>query len=387
MGQRGVITALSALTMTALASSVAASEPAAIGWTQPVTIRTAGGVTLQDADFSGGHVAIAWQEPGLTAPKVRFVTSVNGGDSFVLDVKRANARQAAVDICGAFGLRGVYAHRVSSGNWAIERVMGSFLPGGGVWQFDGVAPSPFVQRDPDVACAGGRTFVSWFERGEDPGERLLVAHELGTGEGGFSDPISLGDGLDSESLPGSLAVAGVNDTAYAAFVRSNGQLYVKRWTIGAGPGYPLAGHPATVVGSGSIDEPAWSAVIAAAGDRVAVAWIRCNSLRFRVSNDRGQTWGPVRYYEGSPGCVADFWDPPRSINIRGDRIAVTYIAYGLGSPSVGLVRTTSDFASFSVETIAGDQDEHLVGYVTAAGTVKLAAAFDTGDRIRFRRQE
>jgi hypothetical protein len=388
MGWGGVVTALGALTMIGMASTAAATEPAAISWTQPLTIRAADGVKLQDADFSGRHVAVTWQEPGASAPKVRFVTSVNSGDSFVLDVKAAEARQAAVDICGGYGLRGVYAHRVAPGNWVVERVMGSFLPGGGVWEVNDVSPSPLTQRDPDVACAGGRTFVGWIEQGEGPGEQLVVAHELHTGDGGFSDPVSLGGGLDGEFFSSSLTLAGVSDTAYAAFVRSDGRLYVKRWTIGAGPGHAVTGHPATAIGGGSADDPAWSAVIAAAGDKVAVAWIRCNALRFRVSNDRGQTWGPVRYHIGGPGCVEDLWTPPRSINIRGARIAVTYIEYGLfGTPSVGLVRTTNDFASFSDQTIAGDQDEHLVGYVSAEGTVKLAAAFDTGDRIRFRRQE
>jgi hypothetical protein len=144
-----------------------------------------------------------------------------------------------------------------------------------------------------------------------------------------------------------------------------------------------------VIGGGTTDEPVYDAVIAAAGDTVAVAWGRCNNLFTRVSDDGGVSWGPVRSPFGG-GCIEDFFPSPTSINIRGVRIALTYHAFGLfGPPAFHLIRTTDEFMGADPDDrIAGAHDEHLVGYVvTAGGAVRLGDAFDTGDRIRYRRQQ
>jgi hypothetical protein len=187
----------------------------------------------------------------------------------------------------------------------------------------------------------------------------------------------------------SLAVAGVDGMAYAVFARSDGDLRFKRWSIGAGPGFAVTPHPTQVIGGGKLENPASSAVIAARGNKVAVAWFKCGGLFARVSNDRGQTWGPVREVLDHVACFGDFGASQRSIAIRGDRIVIAYIAFGIKSPGwVGIIRTTNNFATFSDDAITQKgHDEHLVGYVTVGGNVKLAAAFDPGDRVRFRRQQ
>ena len=59
----------------------------------------------------------------------------------------------------------------------------------------------------------------------------------------------------------------------------------------------------------------------------------------------------------------------------------------LARPSTDLITTLNDFENRDDDQIAGGHDDHHVGFVTAGGTAKLAAAFDTGDSIRFRRQQ
>lgn len=375
--------ALSMLATAALASTVAAGAPAAISWTPPYNVRGVHNVSLQDADFVNRNVAITWEEPGSGAPRVGIRTSVDRGSTFGPVSIFPAARQSAVDVCGGSELDAVYARQVAPGNWVIERAVGSMAGGG--FAVGDVVPGAGVSRFPDVACAGGRVFVSWFQR-EGSGDRLKVAHALRS-DGVFSAPVDLG--LDDETFYGrSLAVAGVNDTAYVVYTRSDGRLRLKRWTIGGGPGFAVTSHPALLIGPGTPDDSASDAVIAAAGDTVAVAWFRCDGIVARVSNDRGKTWGPLRTVLEHVACGGDFGASQRSIAIRGDRIVITYLAFGIESPGwVGIISTTNDFATLSDVTIAPvGHDEHLVGFVSVGGAARLAAAYDPGDRVRFRRQ-
>jgi hypothetical protein len=135
--------------------------------------------------------------------------------------------------------------------------------------------------------------------------------------------------------------------------------------------------------------PASYAVIDATGNRVAVGWFRCDGVYARVSEDNGATWKPTRKLVDAASCDGDFAASPNSIALRGDRIALAYSAAGaFGGGCICLVRTTTEFASFSDDPIWNDfQPEHLVGYMTFGGNVKLAGAFEKPGIIKFRRQQ
>ena len=341
--RRGTSTVAAAMAaVLALAGTAIAADPNAINWGPPTTLRSANGVELQDADFSKRNVAVAWQEPGSGGPRVRIRTSVASGNAFGPITTFPDARHAAVDIC-ATELHAVYAAKSGSSTWGILQAVGSVDTTGFV--VSPVSGGAGVARFPDVACAGGRVFVSWYQK-EGANDRLLIAHAKRSG-GVFSAPIDLGvdDGTFFERS-NSLAVAGVPGTAYAAFTRSDGQLRFKRWTIGPGPGFAVTPHSTHVIGSGITSNKAADTVIAAAGDKVAVAWFRCNAIYARVSNDRGAHWGPVRKLIQHQACTGDFGAIPMSIAIHGNKIVVTYLAFGLGSPGwVGVFRTADDFAT------------------------------------------
>jgi len=378
------LVATAALTLTvvlAAASPVAAHAP---DWTGRVNVRAADDVQLRDADFSRRNVAITWQEPGAGGPKVGLRTSVDSGASFGPISWVNKSRQSAVDICGGSELNAVYAKKVSSGNWRIDHAVGS-IDGDGFLRTP-VSLAPGVNGYPDVACAGGRVFVSWFQR-DGGGDRLKLAHGI-RNDGAFETPMTLG--FDDETFFGrSLAVAGTSDTAYAVFTKSSGDLRFRSWSIGSGPGFAVTPQATRIIGPASRENSADGAVIAAAGSKVAVAWFKCGGIFARVSNDRGQTWGPVRKVLEHMACDGDFGASQRSIAIRGNRIVISYLAFGIPNVSItGLIRTTNDFATSTDDVITfANRDEHLLGYVTVGGTTRLAAAFDTGDCIRFRRQE
>jgi hypothetical protein len=363
-----------------LAGNVAAAPP---NWTSPKDIRFRNNVELNDAAFADVNVAISWQEPTSGPPRVGIRTSVDSGSGFGPTQFMAGARESAVDICDESELDVVSAHKIGPGNWFIEHAVGSVDGTGFVTT--PVAPTDGLQNNPDVACAGGRVFVSWFER-EGTGDRLFVAHARRTG-GGFSAPIDLGFD-DETSFFSGLAVAGVANRAYATFQRSDGDLRFKRWSVGGAPNFPVSSHPTQVIAPGNANDPASYAVMDAEGSKVAIAWFRCNALYARVSNDRGLTWGPIRKLLDTASCDGDFAAAQSSIAIDGNKIVIAYsAASAFGGGWIGLFRTTNDFASFSDDMITANyHPEHLVGYVTVAGVAKLAAAFERPGVIRFRRQ-
>ncbi len=377
---------LGVLAAAAVSGTATAQVPDAINWGPAATLRHANGVELQDAAFSGRNVAVSWQEPGSAGPRVRIRTSVQSGSAFGPVATFTTARQSAVDIRGGSELHAVYARRYASTNWVIEHAVGSVDTSG--FSVGAVSSTTGVARFPDIACTRSRVFVTWFQK-EGANDRLQVAH-ASKSDLVFSGPVDMG--LDQGSFFGrshSLAVAGVADDAYVAFTRSDGKLRFKRWSVGSGPGFAVTPHATKVIGAGTPGNSAGDTVIAAAGDKVAVAWFKCGGIYACVSNDRGQHWGSPRKVLSHQACTGDFGADQRSIAIHGDRIVITYRAFAIKSPGwVGLISTTNNFVTDTDETIAPvGQDEHLVGFVKVAGTSRLAAAFDPANSVRFRRQQ
>lgn len=373
---------VSMIAVLASAQTITAGQPDGIDWKRAVNVRNADGVQLHDAALVKELVAVVLEEPGTGAPSVSIHTSDVAGKSFVRPVMVPAARQPAVDVCHGVA-EAVYAKKRAAGDWVIKHASGP-IGGLGDFSFRTVAAGPGISRFPDVACTEGRTFASWYHR-EDDGDLLLVAHNKFQGD--FGTPIDLG--LDDRTAFGSrsLAIAGVDDSAYAVFQRSDGKLRFASWSIGDQPAYHVTENPLQVIAPGTPNDSANGAVIAAEGDKVAVAWFRCDAVLARVSNDRGETWGPISTLVSHAACGGDFGAFQNSIAIHDGRIVVSYGAVGLFTGFVGLVSTTNDFATFTDDIIAERyHTEHIVGFVRLAGETKLGAAFDTGDRVRFRRE-
>ena len=366
------------LAVLVMATNVAAAPPM---WTGLKTLHSGDGLTLYDADFAGHNVAAAWQEAEGSSSRVGFNFSDDNGNDFSSPPLTPDARQPAIDQCDGWEPNAAYAEKMGS-SWVIQHTVFEAFDSSFTAQ---VGQNSGNQHDPDIACAGGRTFVSWFRK-VSGGDRLYVAH-ADRGDLDYSTPILLGSDGDPAYFA-DMAIAGVSDYAYVAFRLASGDLRFRRWHVGGSPDYTVTGFPGMIIGPGTSSEPAFQPVIAAQNDKVAVAWMTCSAVVARVSNDNGATWGPIRTLVEHAACDGDFIAAPNSINIRGDRIAVEYSAFGIfGDGDEWLIRTTSDFATFQDDKIADHGHlNHLVGYLTIAGNTKLAAVFQRGENIRFRRQ-
>jgi len=364
-----------------LAATATASP---LGWTAPVNMRVHRNVFLDDAAFHKKDVAVAWQERRSGTTRVGFRTSVNSGASFGSAEYVGHSKDAALDVCGGSVLSAAYSHDVGSGHWQIEYAVRDVAGHG--FDRELVSASPVNQHDPDIACADGRVFVTWYEPAGSSGDRMYVASAKRS-DGVFSTPLDLG--LNDETTYGSsLAVAGVPGHAYVVFTRSDGDLMFKHFSVGGGSALPVSADPEIVIGNGRSNNSADYALVAAEGSKVAVAWFKCGGLFVRVSNDHGATWDPAHKITHVNSCESDLAEGWSSVAIDGGRIIAVYVAAGaFGGGFVDLVDTTTDFASYSDDTILSKFNlEHMAGFVKVGTVHKIAAAFNPFNKVRFRRE-
>ncbi len=356
---------------------------AAISWTSPVVLRAHGTVQVTDADFSGSRASVVWQEPAFEIDQVRIKTSTDGGATWSANTRFGDAANAATDICGS-NVHVVFERHTGPDEtqvvWATRDLSGPDL-----YAVTTVTSGTDFRIEPDVACANGRVFVSWLERDSGETFRLLVSHARPS-DGMFSPPQDLG--ATHEWYPSGIALAASGDMVHALLVRQNGDLRFTRWSIGAGPAFPVTALANQLIIAGSGERDSSVPTIAAEGDTVAIAWQRCSGTYAKVSNDDGSSWGPTRRILHFGCDVADVSSGPNALAIRGDRIALTYSTAGIPNfHRTSLARTTNGFASSRRDTL-GDHEEHFAGFVTIGGSTKVADAFDNPNqsRVKFRRQ-
>jgi hypothetical protein len=265
--------------------SVAVSAAGAFGSWISTKLRDTSGAQLQDADFRGRNVAVAWQEPGGLWVR----TSTDAGDSFAArELVARSGRQAEADICRG-SLFVTYREDVAEGHTiavATREVGGRGFEDAGVL---GVHFSRQRVSQPDVACAGERLFVGWLQRVGDR-DRIMVKHTY-TGaafeRGGATD---LGRASNRYGAAGP-ALAGVSDRAYLVSMHptsggSAPSIVLRRWSVGSG-----ALAPVSYLGAKRISKAGYRPVIAAAGDTVVVAWQGGGQRRPRARERR--PWGDL----------------------------------------------------------------------------------------------
>jgi hypothetical protein len=374
---RRVFAGIGAVTATLVLATgaIAGSGPT---WSTPIDVRvTDKFVHPTDVASSGNAIVAVWNE----GSRIGFKTSDDAGSSFHGVHMISTAQDGRAAICGSLA-KVVFAEEGEDG-WAIGLATGSVA--GGPLTFQQVAASSHELREPDVACTSGRIFVSWRQQTTGENARMWVASAR-LSDGVFGAPTTLG--LTDLFFPAGLVLAAANNKAYAAFVRDDGPLRVKRWTIGAGPGYPLSTGPAVIIGPGTGNRAPYDPEIDASGERVAVTWGKCSSTLARVSTDAGATWGTVKTIEEFGCNVEDAGSSPTGMAVRGSRLALTYAIFGIPNAHIEFLTTsTNGFNSFDTSTL-GEHQNHLAGFVTVSGETKLFDVYSNsaGHRIKFRRQ-
>ncbi|MFN8521394.1 MAG: hypothetical protein U0667_18895, partial [Chloroflexota bacterium] len=328
-----------------------------------------GSVVLEDAAYRGSRVAVGWSTPLAGAgDTIRVRTSSNGGSSFgAPTVVRTHARQASFAWCSDGTLVSAFAHHHDGSGAYLLDVWG--MPGG----TRSITTGATTPRWPDVVCPGP-SHVAWVAWVAD--DVVFLARATTTDPG----------------LPATVVVGTASAMWYGPVLTASGDGVLVAW---AAPSGDIMGRHATatagitlgspfVIGNGSPTHSGATPEIASGGARVVAAWDRCD-VRTRASQDGGATWGTDRRVTDI-GCDAvDVYVAPRSVAVRGTRIAIVYAIGGLGGGEERIVQSTDALAHRTNRRLAGELDEVAIGYAEVGGATRLAVAYDSGAYIRFRR--
>jgi len=372
------VTILGMLTV-AMAIFVGASPAAAVTWTR-TTLANVTGINLQDASFTGHDVAVAWQQPG---PLTKVRLSSNDGSSFTAAVTMpGHSRQASTDICGGdayIAYARDYSDATHPNLWLIEIQVRSMS---GAYRGQTMAWPDATARgqNPDVACAGGRLFVTWEQRVGSEWHVYVNQALRSAPDFSGATPVDLGQIGANAGEP---AAAGATTRAYVAYPTPAGRIRIHRWGIESGPGYTVTNlGEQTLAGPGTNGIPR----LAATGTRVVAAWYRCGDARVRVSTDRGAVWGAGKtIFNGT--CGSEFGGEPLNVAIHGSRTVVSYHYFnGFSNQQDRMISTTNDFSTWSDHHTYTSSGPLLLGFVSPSGTTKLAGAIATGSILRYLRQ-
>lgn len=372
-----------------LGGATALAGDGRVSWDR-TTLQDASKAILQDASFAGSRVAVVWSEPRRRS----FVrTSTTAGDAFAgRELVASSSRQTDLDICGddlyvSYARDHVNRRRIDVATREMKATGFARAP---------VSFGNGPARDPEVACAGGRLFVSWLQR---VGSRfkLHVDHarrtDLRSGFGGsFQNLGRVARGFGSRPLEP--VMAGVKDRAYIAWPKGGAPgfgdyIMFDRWSVGSGPGYAVNDLSGRRLGKG------FDPVIAAIGNKVVVAWGKSSRrffqplLKIRVSQDRGASFEPTRTIE-IPAAAAGL--DSVAIAPDGSRIVLAYTIGFEEEPQTPdderMLSTTDDFETYKDKALLADRDGFVLGIVRVEGRDTLAAAADKGvRRIIFLRQQ
>ncbi len=375
------------------AALLIATAPAmAGGFGGTSVLRTAAaGTQIRVGDIAarGAGVVVGWQENAPGGTKAVYLRRSNdGGATFRSAVKLDTrpSREIQVDVCDGWAWAASTVKE--AGSWFVALDKRALV--GGVHGSYALSPSTQV-RGPDVACAGERLVVAWFQK--VGGTWRVKLHARGVNDEFKGDQL---DEIDLDLGPGDmregLALAGTGDHVFLAWFNGS-DFKFRRWDIGPGPVYSLgnastANLPDLVYGR----DPK----IGVSGDRLVLAYMNRADLRARVSTDAAASWEPGRILEDMP-FPSEVGAYPTSADVIGTRIVVAgTIVGGLFDDLNGegfLVRSTNDGGSWNRVPGSTKADGQVVGaYRGTAGSPKLVEAWDKWiadpavHKLRFQRE-
>lgn len=359
-----------------------AAPVAALGWSDPVTLSALApskSVYVRDIAARGASVAVAWEErpvSGNRAVYLRWSTATGGAWQPRVRLSTRIQLEPRIDICG--GSVWATSRIEASDAWLIEldrrglsSSSASSAPVSGVGEV----------RGPDIACAGPRLAIAWFEKVDGVWKVRLRARAVTGGLATYS--ATLGKGSPSRGL----AVAGTPDRIYVGWYQGK-TFRLRRFAIGGGPQAAVSS-----LGTRSVGLAADGGVprLGAAGARVGLAFMSGGNTYASVSRDRGGSFGVRRRLLSA---AFEITSVPGQVDVRGSTVIVaasdSYVGYGYGH----VFRSVNDGASWSkVPGATRPGGAMVAAFASPGGATRIVEAWDTSysfpeqERVRFRRQQ
>jgi hypothetical protein len=369
------------ITVLAVASLAIPAPAMAAGWTDPATLNQldpSRRIFVRDIATRGESVAVAWEEQPVTGARAVYLRwSTDTGGTWQPRVRLSTSRQleARLDVCN--GSVWAASRIEASGQWLIRLDRRGLASGS-------ASSSPISAvgdvRGPDIACAGPRLAIAWFQKAAGVWRVRLQARGVSGGLATYN--ATLGRGAPSRGL----AVAGTPDRLYVAWYRGD-RLKLRRFAIGGGPQARLTSlGTATIAGA----DDGYRLRLGAAGDRVGMAYTRSGHTYARVSTDGAASFGAHRRIVSAGFEVVT---EASHVAVRGSAVIVSASVQFIGTGWGFLYRTRDEGASWSeVRGSMRTGGAMVAAFGTRNGVTRIVEAYDTSysvpfqERVRFRRQ-
>jgi len=174
-------------------------------------------------------------------------------------------------------------------------------------------------RDVSVTCVGNDLIaIGWLEKKADKYRARVMLRSTQTL--GTTPKFKRTYNLGTAEFGSGLAIAGTTHSLAVAFVRG-GDMRLKRFSIGDGIPPSVTRHALQTIATKEVREP----VLAASGERMAVAWSASGRVKAKVSTDLGKTFSGPRVLVPTGGLKKR--SRPYSVDVVGDRIVVEAAAW------------------------------------------------------------
>ena len=395
IGRRGGPAAVIALGAVLTLSATVLAEA---GYSRPITLRTApagAGLELEDIAATGRRISVVWEEIQGEDSLVRVRTSTDGGGTFrpqrLVDDRHASS--ASTDVCAghawvahSFRLPG----HPSDSDGLIVAGLALSGPGKGGELIVESGGSQDVDET-DFACVGHRRRgVAWVDRDFEGTSTVHVRFLPFTRDVEGPAPREVERSFPASGLT-SVALAAAGNRVWLAWETANSRIRIKPFDVGPAPDFAVTARPAVTLSDSG--RTTGSVAIGAAGQRLLVAYGIDTDTFARLSTDRAASFGPRRkLLDGIDG--GDLITTAMSADVRGDRAVVHAAELGGLEELVTIAhrfRSSDDGMSWS--DAQRDSDGFRMGALSAVpGATRLVEAWDrsTSDadpkRIRFHRQ-
>ena len=248
----------------------------------------------------------------------------------------------------------------------------------GFWDVIPVSTNADIGRRPTVVHTTGRVFVVYQAR-ISGAFRVLIQNTL-TDEGVFGGTSNLGSAPWSNGAPHADAT---NSRLHVVW--SDGNVRLKRASLGGGPGYSVNWQATQNLGPGE------SPIVVTGGMRVVIFYYRNGDTWVRVSENSGGSFAAAeKLMDGDPKVYVY---QPESAAISGTRVVVSVLGGGDAFGTGHRLQSFDGGETWSTTTSNPNfSDWRKLAFTSEAGSAKLAELwfddlFEDNNKIVYRRQD
>jgi hypothetical protein len=297
----------------------------------------------------GESVYVVWEDDESGIDEIRFVKSIDSGDSFAIPVTISDPSTDSFDpqISTSEGAEEIYVVWWQDGEIYFS---GSVDNGTSFGEPTNVSNSGNNSRIPQVAVSGENVYVAWEEDVTDSGTMDIYIASTARGESSFTSPVN----LSNSSLQSSSAhLYAIDDTVYVVWKEFDSSAFVGDiYFSSRSDGDPTFGENVNI--SSVLGGDAFLPQLVADGTNIYVVWGDAINLDtfVVVSNNGGMNFGtPINLSQSG-----NVFNANPDISVSGDKVYFVWQDEVLGSADIFFALVTNGGGTIGAPVVVSDSD-------------------------------